>query len=247
MSWILLLGDAHLRDGDPEVEAFVEFLETLPPGTKGLYLLGDLFDLWIGNPPLTGPSHRRVVEALREVRKRGVRIAYVEGNRDYHLRSSYRGDPFDQLAEKTLDISFGGRRLLLAHGDCVNRKDLPYRLWRRASKGPILPALLHLLPARRAAKLAARLERSMARTNARHRASFPEEECRDYALKGRRAGFDTLVLGHFHQELERSYLAREGRVEVFVLPAWRDGRRYLKIGAEGTARFESFRRPAAAE
>jgi UDP-2,3-diacylglucosamine hydrolase len=247
MSWILLLGDAHLRDGDPEVEAFVEFLETLPADVTGLYLLGDLFDLWIGNPSLTGPSHRRVVAALREVRKRGVRIAYVEGNRDYHLRSSYRGDPFDQLVEEALEISFGRRRLLLAHGDCVNRKDVPYRLWRWASKGPILPALLNLLPARRAAQLAVRLERSMARTNARHRASFPEAECRDYALKGRSAGFDTLVLGHFHQELERSYVGREGRVEVFVLPAWRDARRYLKIGAEGTARFESFRRRAAAE
>jgi len=245
MSCIILIGDAHFRDPDPEVDAFVKFLDTLPRSASSLYLLGDLFDLWIAAPPFITAAHRRVVEALCGLREKGLRVSYIEGNRDYHLRSTYRGSPFHDLEEDHLEVAFGTRRLFLAHGDRVNRKDRPYRLWRWVAKGPVPMRLLRLVPARQAARLTRRLERGIARTNVRHRTGFPEEACRDYALKQRRAGFDTVVLGHFHRELERTYETPEGKVQLFVLPTWREGRRYLKITADGAAVFESFE-PAAA-
>ena len=240
MSCIVLLGDAHLRDPDPEVDAFVKFLETLPGSASALYLLGDLFDLWIGAPPFITAEHRRVVEALRCLREKGLRVSYVEGNRDYHLRSAYRGNPFHDLEEDRLEVAFGTRRLLLAHGDRVNRRDRPYRLWRWLAKGPVPMRLLRLVPSRQAAGLARRLERGIARTNLRYRVGFPEDSCRSFALEQGRAGFDTVVLGHFHREMERTYETPGGKVQLFVLPSWREGRRYLKIAAGGAAIFESF-------
>ena len=241
MSCIVLLGDAHLRDGDRELDAFLKFLESLPPGAAALYLLGDLFDLWIGAPAFQTPGHGRVVEALRRLREKGLRISYIEGNRDYHLRRAYRGDPFEDLEEEGLQVSFGARRIFLAHGDLVNRMDRPYRLWRRVAKGPLLMGLFRLLPARWAARFAERLERRIASTNLRHRIGFPETECRDYALGLRRRGFDTLVLGHFHREMERLYEGPEGKIQVFVLPSWREGGRHLRIEGDGTAVFEALR------
>jgi len=242
MSSILLLGDAHLRDEDPEVDAFLTFLDSLPRETTALYLLGDLFDLWIGLPAFATESHLRVVEALRRLRVRGVRLGYVEGNRDYDLRAAYQGNPFHDLAEEGMGIAFGGRRLYLSHGDQVNRRDHLYLLWRRLAKGPVIRRAFRYLPVKLAKRLAGGLERRMAGTNLRHRVFFPENECRAYALKTGEAGSDTLVLGHFH--LERHLVFDEtpsGRVEVFVLPAWREGRRFLKIGSDGSATFESFR------
>ncbi len=244
MSRIVLLGDAHLREGDPEADLFLEFLDSLPRGLPALYLLGDLFDLWIGAPPFLTSVHRRVVEALGRLGRSGSRVCYVEGNRDYHLRSLYEGNPFEVLEEEGLGVDFGGRRLFLAHGDRVNRKDRPYRAWRWLAKGPLLMPFFRLLPPGAAARLAARLEGQIARTNVRHRVRFPEADCREYALERRRSGFDTVVLGHFHQELSRVYEAPEGRVEVLVLPAWREQRRYLTIDAAGAAAFESFRPPS---
>jgi UDP-2,3-diacylglucosamine hydrolase len=243
MNRILLLGDAHLRDGDPEVDAFLQFLGSVPPTTSALYLLGDLFDLWIGAPAFLTSSHRRVVEALAALRNRGLRVSYVEGNRDYHLRPVFLGNPFEDLEEDGLEVRFGSRRLFLAHGDRVNREDRPYRLWRSLAKGPLLMGLFRLLPQRKAAGAALWMERRIARTNLRNRIRFPEGGCRDYALERRGEGFDTIVLGHFHQEIERVYEGAAGRVEVFVLPAWREERRYLAIGSDGKAVFESFRLP----
>lgn len=238
MSSILLLGDAHLRDGDPEVDAFLHFLDTLPGDVTALYLLGDLFDLWIGAPAFLTGSHQRVVEGLRRLRSRDVRIAYVEGNRDYHLRTTYLGDPFDELAEEGMKVNFGGRHIHLAHGDLVNRRDRPYRFWRRLAKGPLLIGAFRLLPTGLAGGLAGRLERRLARTNLRHRIRFPEEECRAFAERRRRDGADTLVLGHFHAETRRVFEERSRRMEVFVLPAWREERRFLRIRSDGSAGFE---------
>ena len=245
MSCIILAGDAHLRDSDPEVDAFVQFLDSLPPSASALYLLGDLFDLWIAAPPFITGAHRRVLDALQRLREKGLRVSYIEGNRDYHLRGVYRGSPFHDMDEDHLRVDYGARRLFLAHGDRVNRRDRQYRLWRWAAKGPVPLMLLRLVPARQAARLAQRLERAMARTNLRHRAGFPEEACRDYVLERRKAGCDTVVLGHFHRELERTYDTLAGKVQLFVLPSWREERRYLRISEDGTAAFESFHSPAA--
>ena len=245
MSSILLLGDAHLRDRDPEIDVFIRFLASLPADATALYLLGDLFDLWIGSPAFTGPGHLRVAEALRRLRLGGLRIAYVEGNRDYHLRSCYLEDPFHDLAEEGMEVRFGGRRIYLAHGDLVNRRDRQYRLWRRVAKGPWLIRAFRSIPSGPAQRLAVWMEDQRGRTNLRNRVQFPEEECRTYAEGKREEGYDTLVLGHFHREMRLLVDGARGRVEIFVLPSWREGRRFLRIGSDGIAEFESYDPPSA--
>ena len=240
MNSILLLGDAHLRDQDPEVEVFVDFLRHLPAGAGALYLLGDLFDLWIGSQAFISASHRKIVDAIVSLRAAGTKVFYVEGNRDYHLKSLYGASVFQEIAGESLDLVFGNRRIHLAHGDLVNREDLPYRRWRRLAKGPLLLGILKGLPAGLARAVAGQLERRIARTNRQHRIRFPEEQCRRFAVEQLDKGADTLVLGHFHQEARLRWQADGKAIEVFVLPSWRDGRRYLRIDADGRATFETF-------
>ena len=240
MKSILLLGDAHLRERDPEVAVFLDFLRSFPSEAEALYLLGDLFDLWIGSPAFLTDSHRQIAAELGALRQRGRDVVYVEGNRDYHLKALYDGTVFGRVAEEGFDVTYGARRIHLAHGDLVNRGDRPYRFWRRLAKGPVLLGALQALPAGAARALAHRMEHRIARTNRRHRIRFPEQECRRYALEKLRSGVDTLVLGHFHQEAR--FLWEEGtrRIEVFVLPSFREGRRFLRLEEQGAACFETF-------
>src|SRR2546426_10628814 len=94
MSCILLLGDAHLRDGDPEVDVFLNFLDSLPTGAVALYLLGDLFDLWVGSSAFTTESHRRVLDAPPPLRAGGLRVGYGGRGPGHHLRPADPGGPF---------------------------------------------------------------------------------------------------------------------------------------------------------
>jgi len=226
---IALLGDAHLREDDPEVEAFVAFLDGLPRDIGALAILGDLFSAWIGRQELNRPHHARVVDALRRLRARGCRLLYVEGNHDFFLRRLVAGDPFDAVAEATLDIDAGGRRLHLAHGDLVNRHDLQYRAWRTVSKNRLFFAAFNLLPRQGRRRLVDRLERGLARTNMAFRGGFPVTESLLYARRRIALGSAVLVFGHFHEE-RRIEVGEGGRTGVlFVLPAWRTGHRYLRI------------------
>lgn len=229
---IALLGDAHLREGDPEVESFVGFLDTLPGQASILAILGDLFAAWIGRADLVRPHHGRVVEALTRLAGRGVRVLYVEGNHDFFLRRLYGSGPFEALAEETLEIAWCGRRLHLAHGDLMNRHDRQYRAWRRLSKSRPFFAAFNVLPRPTRLRLVDGLERKMATTNMEFRGGFPVSECLAYARPRIRAGTDALVFGHFHDERRIDVQEGDRRGSVFVLPAWRDRHRYLRI-AEG--------------
>ena len=226
---IALLGDAHLRENDPEVGAFVAFLEDLPRDIGVLAILGDLFSAWIGRPELNHPHHTLVVDALRRLRARGCRLLYVEGNHDFFLRGLVAGDPFDTLTETTLDLAAGGRRLHLAHGDLVNRHDRQYRAWRALSKNRLFFAAFNMLPQGRRRRIVDDLERGMARTNMAFRGGFPVAESLLYARRLIARGSEVMVFGHFHEErrIEVEEIGRKG--VLFVLPAWRTGHRYLRI------------------
>jgi UDP-2,3-diacylglucosamine hydrolase len=226
---LALLGDAHLRENDPELDAFIRFLETLPRDIRTLVILGDLFAAWIGREDLLRPHQDRVVGALRRLRARGCRLLYVEGNHDFFLAPLYGGDPFDRVAPEDLDLKGAGRALHLAHGDRVNHRDRQYLAWRALSKSRLFFRAFNLLPAGARQRLVDALERSLARTNMEFRGGFPYGECEAYARARIRAGTDLLVFGHFHEELRLDYREGPRHGSVFVLPAWRSGHRYLRI------------------
>jgi UDP-2,3-diacylglucosamine hydrolase len=231
---VALLGDAHLREGDVEAFAFVRFLDTLPRDIRTLVILGDLFAVWIGSPDLLRRHHRDVIDALARLRGRGCDLVYVEGNHDYFLGRLYPHNLFDSFSTESLDLVLAGRRVHLAHGDLVNHRDRQYRAWRSVSKSRLFFSVFSLLPARTRLSIADGLEKHLARTNLEFRLGFPSEECEIYARARIRAGAETLVFGHFHDERRLDFREGDRTGSVFVLPAWRTGHRYLRIdpGAE---------------
>jgi UDP-2,3-diacylglucosamine hydrolase len=225
----VLLGDAHLRESDAEVEAFVHFLDRLPHDTRTLAILGDLFSAWVGRPEMQLPHHLIVVEGLRRLRARGCAILYVEGNHDFFLDRLYAGDPFERLVPDSIDMRLAGRAVHLAHGDRVNRGDRQYLAWRAVSKSRPFFTAFNLMPRGVRLRIVDALERSLARTNMVFRGGFPLAECEAYARPLLRSGRELLVFGHFHEERRIDYQEAGRRGSVFVLPAWRQGHRYLRL------------------
>lgn len=231
---VALLGDAHLREGDAEVPAFVRFVDALPRDLRTLAILGDLFSVWVGSEELLRPHHRDVINALARLRARGCALVYVEGNHDYFLGRLYGRTLFDRFSTDVLDMELAGRRAHLAHGDLVNRHDRQYLAWRAVSKSRPFYSAFSLLPARTRGSIADGLEKHLARTNLEFRTGFPFAECEAYARRRIGEGARILVFGHFHEERRLEFRVGEAMGSVFVLPAWRAGHRYLRIdpGAE---------------
>jgi UDP-2,3-diacylglucosamine hydrolase len=227
---LVFIGDAHLEEEGPELDAFLAFLDRLGTTASRIVLAGDLFNVWLGARDLERPHQKRVIEKLAELRGRGVVVRYLEGNRDYRIAGAYVGSALDDAPPQGLVERFGGRSIFAIHGDLANEADRQYRAWRRLSRCAPVWGTFQALPAGLRLRLADRIESSMRRSNARFKASFPEEVVRRYAASFLARGHDAAVLGHFHVE-------RDLDGKVFVLPEWKESRRHLQVDARGTIRF----------
>lgn len=218
---VALVADAHLGGPGGEAGPLIEQLRAAAPQAERLVLLGDLFHVWVGRRSFETPEVREVVAALRELRAAGTVIDYVEGNRDFFLAGGPYADAFSSLGTE-LSFATAGKRYLAVHGDGLNERDRQYRFWRWLSKSMPVRLLVERLPARAARHFVGRTEQRLARTNFKHRARIPEGPIRRFAARRLAAGYDGLLLGHFHEE--RRWLLGDGK-EIWLLDAWFRSRR----------------------
>ncbi len=235
---LVIIGDVHLDAGDREVGEFCAMLEETAATCAAMILAGDLFNLWIGRKELQPEHITQVADTLRVVRRRGVQVHYLEGNRDYFIAREYQGDLFDTVTTEGLELQAGGHRLFAAHGDMANLNDRQYHRWRRFSRSSPVWFLFNLLPVGIRIRLAERIEGRFRSTNRDYKIAFPEEEVRSYAEAWFREGVDLVVLGHFHIEKELQ-ASSNGAGRVLVLPEWKGSRRCLRICRGGEVLFQA--------
>ncbi len=236
----VFLSDAHLNQDDIHSRRFLELAEQAAAEDIPLYLLGDVFDLWFGTPGLTFGFQRPIIERLRELRRAGLRSTYVEGNRDFYLKTEHEGTTFDAVCEGDLSASVGEKRVYLSHGDTVNRADFSYRFWKGISKSRVANRGVAYLPAPFFLPAAEWIERRLKRSNRRYKASFPEKECREFALRLFGRGEDFIVLGHFHHERLMRFSRGKSTKVLAVLPSWRDRWRYFHLTSDGSFGFRTY-------
>lgn len=218
---VAVIADAHLGGPGGEAAPLVAQLEAIPArGARRLVLLGDLFQGWVGFRRFETPEIAAVAAALVRLRAAGVRVDYVEGNRDFFLdRGPYAGC-FDAFVRETAFVA-GGTRFLAVHGDGLDPRDRQYRFWRRASKSWPSRLVVARTPRRLARRLVWGTEARLSRTNLEHKRHIPEDVLTRYGERRLAEGHDVLLLGHFHEE--RVWPVPGGL--VWLLPAWFDTRR----------------------
>jgi UDP-2,3-diacylglucosamine hydrolase len=229
---VAVFADSHLGQTEGDAEDFLAGLDdAVARGFGTVVLLGDIFHYFIGSPKLETPLIRRVLAAWDDLAARGVELRYVEGNRDFFVRGTRWARAFAAYGD-TDGLLVGGRRYAFVHGDRINTRDLPYRFWRRLSKNPVSRAALGLIPGPLARRIVASTEARLYRTNFRHKRTLPDAEVLREGGRARAAGYDELLIGHFH--VERLY---EGDgVVARILPAWLEERRHAEIGPDGAFR-----------
>ncbi len=225
---VAVVADAHLGGPGGEVAPLLVQLRALPAaGCRRLLLLGDLFQAWVGFPQFEPQGLAELLAVVAELRAAGVRVDYLEGNRDFFLAGSPYADHFDFVGDE-IAFTAGGVRHLAVHGDGLDDDDRQYRRWRRATKSLPVRLAMRWLPARLARRLVDSTERKLAQTNFKHRVSIPGAAIERFAARRLAAGHDVLLLGHFHEE--RRWPVAGG--EVWLLPAWFRTRRVEWIGEE---------------
>ncbi len=156
----LFISDLHLGKERPaSTRAFTRFLATNTHAGDELYILGDLFDAWLGDDDESG-FVESVVAALVARARAGVRIFLMPGNRDLLLGARFAGRVGATLLPDPCCRSIEGQRVLLAHGDALCSADRGYQCYRRFIRSPLTRRLLMALPLSVRRRIAARLRRS---------------------------------------------------------------------------------------
>ncbi len=132
----LFISDIHLGDEYPQIcQRFVEFLATEAPGNEALYILGDLFEVWIGDDAVQ-TEHRTVLEALRRLCDSGLPVYVMHGNRDFLLGKEFEAMTGCQLIDDPVVIDLHGTPTLLMHGDSLCTDDEEYIQFRTQLRSP---------------------------------------------------------------------------------------------------------------
>ena len=230
----LFVSDLHLTGERPAAnEAFFAFLEREVPGADALYILGDLFEFWVGDDDLEDPLNAIVAGFLSNVARSGTPVVLMHGNRDFLIAEAFcKAAGAALLADPTV-IDLYGMRTLLMHGDTLCTDDAAYQDWRRLCRSEAWQKsfLAHPLPARREQM---RVLRSKSEKDKREKPptimDVSEGTVRD-ALRAH--GCTRLIHGHTHRPAHHT-LDVDGRAcDRWVLHDWYGRGGYLEASAAG--------------
>ncbi len=193
------VSDLHLDPGTPEVSRqFLDFLQCEAADAQALYILGDLFEVWLGDDD-PQPAYRETRRALRNLTRAGVPCRLMHGNRDFLIGRDFCDETGAELIEDGTIISLYGERIMLMHGDVLCTDDTSYQRLRRIVRNPAVQWTFRHLSLERRRALAERM-----RAGSRMHTSATEFAIMDVNLVAvtdalRRAGVKTLVHGHTHR------------------------------------------------
>lgn len=186
-----------------------------------MYILGDLFEAWIGDDAV-GPFERGVAEALRGVHEGGTRIFFLHGNRDFLLGPAYCQAAGMQLLEQPVTVDLYGTPTLLLHGDVLCTRDIAYQRYRRRSSDPAWQARILARPVwfRRGLATALRMTSRLLNRNRDRDVLDVTDSAVDQLFE--RTRVRRMIHGHTHRPFRHIHEVAGRQCERIVLGDWYD-------------------------
>jgi UDP-2,3-diacylglucosamine hydrolase len=235
----LFISDLHLHPSRPLVtDCFVQFLEESAATSEALYILGDLFEVWIGDDD-PDPHHRRVIDALHKFTASGAECFFARGNRDVIIGRRFCAETGCQLLNETTIIELYGTRILISHGDELCTDDHAYQRFRHQARSPTWRALFLALPLSLRRFVAQHLRRRSKVDTALKPEDITDvsEEAVEEAFASHRV--TTMIHGHTHRPgVHQLELFRKPRTRI-VLGDWYEQGSVLRWDESGY-RLETF-------
>jgi UDP-2,3-diacylglucosamine hydrolase len=230
----LLLSDLHLAPERPAAAAaFHAFARGPARAAAAVYIMGDLFDSWIGDDQRREPFARSIIESLRAISDAGVALFIARGNRDFLLGAAFAGATGATLLDAQTFVDLEGTRTLLTHGDELCTDDVGYQRYRAWSRDPRLQRRLLRLPYRLRRWIAAWLRRGSRAATARKPESILDVNAAAVEQAFRAGNVPRMIHGHTHRPARHEIVVDGAPRERIVLADWDDRGHYLAIDASG--------------
>ena len=222
----MFVSDLHLdAQSTAANERFLGFLRQQAPQARVLYILGDLFEAWIGDDD-PDPGKGRLCDSLRQLTDRGVACFVLHGNRDFLLGEQFAARTGCRLLPDPVIATFGDEQVLLTHGDALCVDDHPYQELRTTVRAPVWQQRFLKLPLPTRELLANQARRgSQAHTSRTIPYIMDVNEAAVDAVW--RTGVSRIIHGHTHRPGIHPATIDGRAVERVVLGAWYEQGSYL--------------------
>lgn len=237
----LFISDLHLDSTRPAItELFGRFLRREAKSAEALYVLGDLFEAWVGDddPSETGAY---VASGLKEVADAGVPVYFIRGNRDFLLGQDYASRAGFRVLPDPAVVVLYGKPILLMHGDLLCTDDVAYQAFRTQTRNPAWQAqfLSQPLQARLAFAAQARAASQVHQAKLREGGNDVRFETVTDVTPATveatfaRFGIDTMIHGHTHRPALHDLQVNERECKRIVLGDWYEQGSVLRVDASG--------------
>jgi UDP-2,3-diacylglucosamine hydrolase len=230
----LFISDLHLEDSRPQaMQWLASFLSGPARQAEAVYILGDLFEYWIGDDAAP-PAALEIARLTRELDAAGVPCHFIHGNRDFLLGAAFAAEARLRLLPETCVVDLGGTPTLLLHGDSLCTDDLEYQAFRRQSRTLAWQTAVLNLPVVQRLRMAGEARDA----SQKHTESSALEimDVNETAVREafRQHGVRRMIHGHTHRPaVHRHDLGQGAAGERIVLADWYDRGSYLEVSPDG--------------
>lgn len=217
------ISDLHLEEKTPQsCKQFLHFLSNCDSKVDAIYILGDLFETWIGDDNDTA-FNRQIIKAMRQTTNKGIPIYFLPGNRDFLIGKKFLHATGCLKMRDEHKISLYGTNILLMHGDTLCTDDIAYLRARKIIRNRFYLKLFQLLvPLKARQKFADRL-----RKKSKHYTKKASKEIMDVTQETvihimQKHDVAYLIHGHTHRPAIHTFTIQDSPVERIVLGAWHE-------------------------
>ncbi len=229
----LFISDLHLHAAQPDVIAqAIQFLRTEARQAEHVYILGDLFEFWIGDDD-PDPMYAQIQDELNALTNSGVPCNVMHGNRDFLLGKRFEARTGCKLIADDSIISLYGESVLLLHGDTLCTDDRSYQRLRRIVRNPVVQWVFNHLPLARREKIATGIRMGSQRHTQSVEPMIMDVNSQAVERAFTRFKVKTIIHGHTHRPaIHTHHLPNHVNATRIVLGDWHTQGSVLRWSAQ---------------
>lgn len=225
----LFIADLHLCTEEPAITAgFLHFLADDARKADALYILGDLFEAWIGDDD-PNPLHREMAAAIKALTDSGVPCFFIHGNRDFLIGKRFARESGMTLLPQEKVLNLYGRNVLIMHGDTLCTDDTGYQAFRAKVHQPWLQKLFLSLPLFIRQRIAAKMRAGSKAANSSKSLEIMDVNPQAVINEMEKHQVQWLIHGHTHRPAVHELTANAQPAFRVVLGAWHTEGSMIKV------------------
>ena len=226
----LFISDLHLSPSDTaRIQLTVDFLKTHTSNIKELYILGDLFNTWLGDD-IVPKEFEPLIEQLQQLHHSGIKTYLMVGNRDFMMGEKFAQQTGCKLLDDSCIIDLYGIKTLLLHGDTLCIDDTAYQRYRRWSRNKIIQWCFLHLSAKYRQGISDKIKQKSCEQKQHKSAMIMDVNQEEVLRVMHEFGVTQLIHGHTHRPAIHSLMVNDKQAQRIVLGDWDNEVSYLLCG-----------------